>query len=220
MKKVLIMLAFAGLAFAANAQLVLGGQIGLGLAGSHDDNYTPGLSQHTSSFVISPKIGYQVNDNWQFGALLMFGYDNLRTWNGGGEDNYDKKANLQFGIAPYARYTFGSWNKWSLFVEGQFVFGMSPETHTHTFVNGNEVGNGTDNGDKATFLRFSVVPGMNCKLSDHFSMDLYINIAELAWNALYTDVVNTHDFTFGANFTDMTINQYLNLFSIGFNYHF
>lgn len=218
MKKIIFTLALVAFAMSANAQWVLGGQIGLGFNGTHDDDYNIG-SRSTASFAFAPKIGYQLNDKWQAGATIMFGYDVTRVYTGGADDNYDKTANLQFGIAPYARYTFGTWKNWSLFVEAQVVFGMSPESKTKSYIGGDEVGD-VDNGDKATFLRLGVVPGMNYKLSDRFSMDLYLNIAKLAWNFYDTDGFDVNRFELGVSFDQKSIQNHLDLFGIGFNYSF
>ena len=216
MKKVVFTIALLAFAITANAQWNIGGQIGLGHNGTQDDNYTP-ASRNTATFAFSPKIGYQF-DNWQVGATLMLGFDKSRVYYGA-KDNYSMTTNLQYGIAPYARYTFGSWNKWSLFVEGQFVLGMSPESTTYTYANGKEV-TSTPNNDEATFINLSVVPGMNLKFSDHFSMDFYLNIAKLNFNMLYTKAINSHDCYIGGSFNQQSLNDYFNLFGVGFNYMF
>jgi hypothetical protein len=217
MKKILLTLALAAFAMTANAQWVLGGQIGFNHNGVHNDNYTLG-STATTSVAFGPKIGYQLDDKWQIGATILVGYNYNRGYLGA-SDSYTSTANLQFGIAPYARYYFGEWKNWSLFAEAKCWFGMSPESTTYTYVNGNETGS-VKNGDDATTLGISVVPGMNYKFSDKFSMDFYLNIAELSWNMVNTNGMDTHNFTAGVSFDSQSVNNYLNLFTIGFNYHF
>jgi hypothetical protein len=218
MKKALLTFALAAFAFTASAQWVMGGQIGFGHNGAHNDTYTAG-STSTTAVAVQPKLGYNLNENWQIGATIVVGYDYTRNYTMN-EDSYNSTGNLQFGISPYARYTYGIWKKWNLFVEGSFVFGMSPETTTHTYANGNEVGTGVKNGDDVTMLRIGIVPGLNCKLSDSFSLDLYLDVASLSWMMINTTGFDTHDFSFGANFDSRTITDYLNNFRIGFNYHF
>ena len=217
MKKILLTLALVAFGMTASAQWVMGGQIGFGHNGTHNDNYTAG-STSTTAVAVQPKLGYNLNENWQIGATIVVGYDYTRNY-GGAEDTYNSTANLQFGISPYVRYTYGIWKKWNLFVEGSFVFGMSPETTTYAYVNGNEVGN-VKNGDDVTFLSVGIIPGLNCKLSDKFSLDLYLDVASLTWNMVNTNGFDTHDFSFGANLDRRTITNYLNNFRIGFNYHF
>lgn len=217
MKKIILTLALVAFGMTASAQWVLGGQIGFNHNGVHNDNYTAG-STATTSVVVGPKIGYQLNDTWQIGAAILCGYDYTRNYSGA-TDTYASTGNLQFGIAPYARYNFGTWKNWTLFAEGQFVFGMSPESTTYTYVNGNEVGS-VKNNDNQTIFRLGIVPGMNYKFSDKFSMDLYLNIAEISWMMINTNGMDTHDFTVGCSFTSQTITNYLNLFTIGFNYTF
>ena len=215
MKKIVFTFVLAAFAMTANAQLILGGQIGVGHQGNHDDNYTLGSSA-TATFALSPKIGYQLSDKWQVGATVMFGFDKERNY-AGAKNTYSLKTNLQYGIAPYARYTFGAWNNWSLFVEGQFVFGASPESTTRNIVDGKEIAS-VKNGDNAVFYRIGVVPGMNYKFSTHFSMDLYLNVAKIGWNVYNTKTRNMHDCVMGVNFNEMSGLDYLDVFGIAFNY--
>lgn len=217
MKKIFFTIALVAFAFTASAQWNLGGQIGVGHQGNHDDNFNIGSST-TATFAFSPKVGYQLSDKWQVGATVLFGFDKERNYMGA-EDTYTLTTNLQYGIAPYVRYTFGAWRNCSLFVEGQFVFGMSPETTTYSYVNGSESAS-VKNGDNLTFLRLGVVPGMNYKFSDHFSMDLYINVAELGWSMNYTKTRSIHNCIVGVNFNEMSAIDHLNVFGVAFNYAF
>lgn len=183
----------------------------------HNDSYAIG-STSTTSFNINPKVGYQLNDQFQIGLQFVYGYTTNRTYMGA-ENSYTSTPASQFGIAPYARWNFGSWKNCTLFLEGQFVFGMSPETTTHTFLNGNETT--TANNDKLTYFGLSVVPGLNYSFSEHFSMDLYLNIARLAWSMASTqNGWNSTGFDLESNLNAQDINAHLANFSIGFNYHF
>ena len=216
MKKVLLTFALAAFAFTASAQWIAGGQIGFNHQGAHDDNYLPGSTSATS-FAVQPKVGYNLNENWQIGATIVFGYDYNRAYMGA-DNTYNSQVDLQFGISPYARYSYGVWKKWSLFVEGSFIFGMSPKSTAYNVVNGNE--NSTELNNDVTFLGVGLVPGMNCKLSDKFSLDLYLDVASISWSLVNRNGFSSHDFTVGANFDARTITNYLNNFRIGFNYHF
>lgn len=106
MKKVLIMLAFAGLAIAANAQskFVLGGQLGFNhtcgsnhmevnstpaidatIPGVFDvDSYlsygTYNMDPNTTTIALLPKIGYQLNDKMQVGAHLGWIFSKTKTF--------------------------------------------------------------------------------------------------------------------------------------------
>ena len=217
MKKIALTLVLAAFAFSANAQWVVGGQFGFNTNSNRDDAYSIG-STTTTSFNINPKVGYQLNDQFQIGLQILFGYQTNRAY-AGANNTYTSTPTSQFGVSPYARWNFGNWKNCTLFLEGQFIFGTSPETTTHMFLNGNETT--IDNDDASSYLGLTIVPGMNYKFSEHFSMDLYINIARLAWRS----ATNAADWTnsgFGieSNLNAQDINTHLTNFSVGFNYHF
>ncbi len=214
MKKVLFTIALVAFAMTANAQLVIGGQLGLNHNGTHDDNYSIGSTANTDITVL-PKIGYQLNDNMQIGVKLGVDYTYARNY-GGNEDTYMSGWQNTIQIAPYFRYNLLEWNKFTLFCEAQLAFGLHMESHNYNTVTGNT----TDNADDFTTVGLSIVPGLNYSLSDKISMDLYINLARLACNWTLTDGFDTHNYDLGVNMDAQTLNAHLNNFAIGFNYHF
>lgn len=218
MKKVLLTLALAAFAFAANAQYVIGGQLSVNHNGTNNGNYPVG-SNATTGFEISPKVGYNLNETFQVGLQLNYAYNNTINY-GGASNTYTSNPRTQFGIAPYVRWNFATWRNCTLFVEGQLVFAMAPESKTHNYINGNEVGV-VNNADDMKIFGATVIPGLNYKFSDKFSMDLYINLASLTWFSLQPNGGwNTHAWGLDANFSAQDINTHLTNFSIGFNYHF
>ena len=88
-------------------------------------------------------------------------------------------------------------------------------------------------------LGINIVPGVNYKFNDHFSADLYLNLVAInfthSWqkeyletttntpagtlNAKFNDRARSNSFNFGANFNNLSINDFLN-FRLGINYHF
>ena len=102
MKKILMSLAVAFVAIAANAQVYVGGGVGIGSSkeGSHDA---------VTTYKVLPEIGYNVNKDVAIGTVIGWGkgapteieQDNLR--------NY-------ITVQPYVRYTFAHTkyvNAWS-----------------------------------------------------------------------------------------------------------
>lgn len=61
----------------------------------------------TTSFSLTPEVGYNLNEKWAVGAELDFAYVGV-----------DGNSAAGFGIAPYARYTYFNEGKFSLFVDG------------------------------------------------------------------------------------------------------
>ena len=82
MKKIVLTLALAAFAFAANAQFVIGGQIGFNTDGGNTWNrYTAAGTTPTeyiiphdsyTDFVFAPKFGYNLNEKMHVGITLGF----------------------------------------------------------------------------------------------------------------------------------------------------
>lgn len=214
MKKVLFTIAMIAFAMTANAQLILGGQIGLNHNGNHDDNYSLGSNANTN-ITILPKIGYQLNDNMQIGIKLGVDYTYGRVY-AAGEDNYASNWQNTLYLAPYFRYNLMEWRSFTLFCEAQLAFGLHMESHNYNTLTDNT----TDNADDFTTIGLSIVPGLNYALSDKCSLDLYVNLARLACNWTLTDAFDTHSYDLGVNMDAQTLNAHLGNFAIGFNYHF
>lgn len=92
----------------ASAQLYLGGSIGL--------NREP--SDNQTTFTIAPELGYNFNEQWAVGGTLDFTH--LYT---------DGMSTNLFSIEPYARYSYFTYDRVRLFVDGGFGvgFGKSKE---------------------------------------------------------------------------------------------
>lgn len=222
MKKILLTLALAAFAMTANAQLVIGGNISAFHDGAHDDNYTAGYpSTASTSISIMPKIGYQLNENMQIGAQFGWAYRYTRNYAGADNTYRSNTPRSEMRIAPYFRYNFATWRKFSLFCEATLNFTLGFETESHNIVNGSEAtGFPVKNGNNYTYFGINVVPGMNYSFSDKFSMDLYVNLASLYWNMTSYDGATEHQWGIDANMNKQTLNNHLGNFSIGFNYHF
>lgn len=230
MKKVLLTLALAAFAFAANAQYVIGGQIGV----NHDGNANGDYSNNSNTtLTIMPKVGYWLNDNMQVGLNFGVDYNYNRNYAGdNNNDHYFSNTQLQYQIAPYFRYNFAQWNNFKVFCEAQLAFGITPKGSWK-----NTVANTSGNGNtKATAIDLTVVPGLNYALTENISLDLYVNLLGLYYNYTTTtttvagvdNVVKDHSMGLLA---DMTAQPFLGIgvaglaghltnFAVGFNYSF
>ena len=273
MKKVLLTIAAVAFAFAANAQFVVGGQIGFQSNGGHRDftgvngatttEYTiPGnATTKTIDLTIMPKIGYQLNDQMQAG--LSFGIVRSKTIDydpafilGGavpyyragidGFEAYEATTRLGWTVAPYFRYNFAEMGNFSVFCEAELSISGSGYAKIHDYctevtASGTLVAlpakDTTYNGPAKFFaVGFNVVPGLNYKLGESCSLDLYIDLFRLGFTSMKTtnyventvggtkvtaetvDVVN--DFYFGLNAAAQDLTTQFNWFRLGFNFHF
>lgn len=258
MKKLLLTVVLAAFAFAANAQFVVGGNIAF-LTNGGSMKYTAGTTEMNVpaaddgsgyfakgwSLLLAPKVGYQLNDKMQAGISLQF--------ETGSEKNYTPyvagyaiDANFEgwsqvsysaFGIAPYFRYTLCTLGKFNVFCEAQAAFEFIGKDKYHDFNTaissvGVAANDDTYEGSVKGFIfDFTVTPGLNYKINDNISADLYVDLLGLEFLSVKTtddnysgtnDVrVNTENtFGFVANLAPQTLNSHLGLFRLGFNYHF
>ncbi len=232
---------FLGLAMAANAQFILGGQCGFQTNGnSYNDevlDYSAPVAK-ASQLVIAPTLGYQMDSKWQFGASILYELASNTAYNSVGYlvDDYEgwgKNRQSSFGIAPYARYNVTTSGKWTLFAQCQLGLMWTPKSYTHTYSTTPSIDNETYGTTKDFNLELSIVPGLNYRISDKCSADLYIDLAGLLYNhnvtTNYNDLTDEDKVTstdvsnyFGlvANAAAQDLNAHLGNFRLGFNYHF
>lgn len=222
-------------------------------AGSYD-YVTPGYTEvNTNTLSILPKIGYNLNEKMQVGAKLGFvwnktkdfsGYDVIRSQVADFE-GWTSESSLGFIVAPYFRYNFANSGKFTFFCEAQVALQINPNAKLHTYnsaytiagVNIAEV----DEDDltysfKSTSIALTIVPGVNYKINDKFSADLYVDLLGLGFTHRTTTTFNDYtvggvadtyettrnynDFYLMANCDAQTLRNHLNVFRLGFNYHF
>ena len=275
MKKALLTLALAAFSFAANAQFVVGGQIGYNTWGYNNSTenviaggtpttiITPGSpwsNTNISSLTILPKIGYQLSDNMQVGLSFGLTFDKTVDYSGylaeyAAVDDFEgyvttKQKGIQ--IAPYFRYNVTEFGNFTLFCEAQlaFTFGLNPSIHdyhcayTYLGTSYDAINDDLMEGRKDTYteIALTIVPGLNYKFNDKFSADLYIDLLGLGfqhrtdksfrdWNVIGGAPAGTPDnttetvqarnyFYLTANASAQDLAAHLNMFRLGFNYHF
>ncbi len=118
MKKIVVFLFVAMAAISMNAQVYVGGTVGLW----HNDD------ADATSFAIEPEVGYNLSEKWAIGGVLTF----LHSKDDGTKLN-------AFGLAPYARYSYYENKIVRLFVDGGFGFSTVKEKGLDS-VNGFELG--------------------------------------------------------------------------------
>lgn len=244
MKKVLFMLAFAGLAMAANAQLILGGSLQFSNQSGKSTNEVANPTYNvpvtkTMAFGFAPTISYVLNDNMQVGISIGMSMGSTTTYSApayaGGKEDWVKRSINMYAVAPYFRYYFAQAGNFNFFCEAALVFAMNPRTKIHTYstFGATEVNTDTKGALSTTTLGLSITPGVNYKFSDNWSADCYIDLAGIAFQ--HTAVKNFNDPTdadkvtstdvtnvFGleADMSAQDLNAHFGNFRIGINYHF
>ena len=116
MKKVLMTLAVAFVAVAANAQVYVGGNVGIASSKS-------GNGDNVTTYKVLPEVGYNINKDWAVGTTLG--------WGKGTPVDIEGESHNYFTVQPYARYTFVHSKYVNVFVDGGF--GYTHYNHAHDF---------------------------------------------------------------------------------------
>lgn len=141
MKKIMMTIAAAFVATAMNAQVYVGGGVGLTTTSHDGDTRT--------SFKIMPEIGYNLDENWAVGIAFGYAQDKNSTKVNNVEVSTKDK---QFQISPYARYTFAKFNNVNLFIDGGLDYIHEDNA-----------------GDKWNTFRVGLKPGVAVNLNEKLS---------------------------------------------------
>ncbi|MDR2909939.1 MAG: hypothetical protein LBV47_01025 [Bacteroidales bacterium] len=214
MKKIIILFFLITTTIAtASAQVFIEGSVGF----NYSDNYL-NLDYSSSSFSISPSVGYWLNNKVAIGISPMFGGSNT---DGILDDIIEaglESKDRDWLISVFGRYKLWGTEKLSLLIETPVGYGIGTIKHTK---------------DAATFRDFSisefsvsVFPLVSYKLNERFSLVARCNFLSLGFSSVNrknkmgdgTIVKNaTNDFNFGAR---SSVFDSLGDISIGFVYNF
>ena len=120
MKKILMTLFVAAMAMTVNAQVYLGGSVGVGsVKFGHNDAET--------TYKFMPEIGYNLNSDWAIGVVLGYQKGACKLGNG----NYGQDVDTELlQISPYVRYTVFKSNLINAFVDGGVGIGSYKDMGT------------------------------------------------------------------------------------------
>lgn len=120
MKKILMTLFVATMAMTVNAQVYLGGSVGVGsVKFGHNDAET--------TYKFMPEIGYNLNSDWAIGVVLGYQKGACKLGNG----NYGQDVDTELlQISPYVRYTVFKSNLINAFVDGGVGIGSYKDMGT------------------------------------------------------------------------------------------
>ena len=167
MKKFLFAVAVLATSLTASAQLWVGGSLNFDNSKEWDEN------KASTSWGISPKIGYALDDALEVG--LGFGIRGASF-----ENNAETKSSqLSFSVAPFVRYTFFSDGNFSLFVEGNVSYAYNSDKEEP------KVGETSKTNDWE--FGVNILPGFKYTLTDHFALVGTIGSLSYTHNRPYKD---------------------------------
>ena len=223
MKKVFLTLVAIATMGVANAQLFVGGNVGISSTSGTNEVTAAGITNttykpKTIGWEITPKIGFQM-DKLAIGAI--FGVNGEKRVNKIDADNSTTISYFGWEVAPFVRYNAFEFGNFALFAELQL--GINGGKDKGKIV----TAGATTEADGAKYfgLGVQVVPGLSYNLSDHLSFDMYVNLLRLGW---YMDkATDTPDPTDATSKdvdkdTGFIVGVYSlpSAFTIGFNYKF
>lgn len=193
MKKIIAILAAGALAFSANAQVFLGGSLGItymGVTSKIDQTSTmvgAGYieSRHRTLITFTPTVGYRFNAKWSAGLDMDLTWNNTpgTYTNSGALEGIDiSSRGFRWQVAPFARYNLFRIKKFGvdLKLSGSIGTGKS----TGTSLNDEYISEMSDMTDTQLIYGVSLKPVLSLDLNDHFSLEAILGIAGISWEAM------------------------------------
>ena len=183
MKKLFMTLVIAMMAVCAQAQVYLGGTVGIASIGSQggDDE---------TSFKFLPEIGYNLNNSWAIGTTIGYRKGTFSMLNNKLSNANDVKA---FEISPYARWTFYHSKMVNVFLDMGLGFASGEANHVDF-----------------TAFHVGFQPGVAVNLSKHFTFVGKVGFLGYEEVNPEGDNNNTHAFGFDVNGNNVQFGLYYN----------
>lgn len=140
MKKLFSLIAVAFVAMSVNAQVYVGGSLGINAWSSQKN----AGDRSETTFTILPEVGYNLNDEWAVGTVIGYVSDKWTGVNGISES--------AFTFNPYARYTYLKAGKVSLFVDGGVDFTTASKADWNELAIGLKPGLAVSLSDNISFV--------------------------------------------------------------------
>lgn len=140
MKKLFSLIAVAFVAMSVNAQVYVGGSLGIDAWSSQKN----AGDRSETTFIILPEVGYNLNDEWAVGTVIGYVSDKWNHINGISES--------AFTFNPYARYTYLKAGKVSLFVDGGVDFTTASKADWNELAIGLKPGLAVSLSDNISFV--------------------------------------------------------------------
>ncbi len=170
-------LAVAFIAVAANAQVYLGGSVGV--ATSEIDG-----GDDVTTYQVLPEIGYKINRDWAIGAIVG--------WGKGTPVKIESESRNYVTFQPYVRYTFAHSKYVDAFIDGGVGY-------TH-FNNAHTPRNTPSYDEWSAGLK----PGVSVNLSKKVSFVAHVGF--LGWQSVKEDKADKDAHVWGVNLDGNNIN--------------
>ncbi|MBR4511220.1 MAG: outer membrane beta-barrel protein [Bacteroidales bacterium] len=211
----------------ANAQLFVGGNLGLGSYSINKQEVTGGTQTitvnpiKTLDFTIAPRIGFGLNEKMAVGVDLCYEMNNYNY-----PDDYDgmnetahKRSETAFGAGLFFRYYALQIGQFSLFAEASAGLKMGSGKEDYRIDNVTT----TVDKPKTTEIFAGIVPGISYKMNEKWQFDAYLGLCELRFvNSTSKLEKGGYTYTNTNNNFDLGINQHSSgkVLTLGVVYNF
>jgi hypothetical protein len=219
MKKVIISFVVLVTAIcSSNAQVFIGGELGLKFSGGNTKNGSTTIDSPTTFGIrFSPKVGFYLNDKFAIGGEVLLG---TSIYNDKAVTNETTDTEVEWGIAPFVRYSVLEFGKFSVLFEGTAgLYGTSSKSKT---------GNTTVDLPSTLSVGLIVAPLLSYELTEKISLEMELDFLSLGIvsTTQTTKVSGSSDikrnntyFGVGAD-SNNVLNSDLGAVTIGFIYKF
>jgi hypothetical protein len=167
-----------------NAQVLVGGNLSFNSSSNNSDNNgtsPTSIKDANYNFNFLPYAGKYLSENIILGAELNISFSGS-TVDANNVENITKYSTI--GIAPFLRYYVVTWNKFSLFTQGQLGIDLTNSIRKSAGV--------TWDKPKSTRLYFKVYPGISYDINNKFSLVTTLNILSLGYSYISSkDIAGT-----------------------------
>jgi hypothetical protein len=216
MKKKLLSTILVFTAFALNAQVYLGGQLGFNLQNSatsqgyENSNYNS--TTKNIQFAFGPEVGYSINDKLDVGVNLSISFGNSESSDASDYYSYSTKTNsLGWAAAPYVRYSFVKFGKFKILGKASFFAEGTKNNQEYKYQYiGADYNTTQTNSGRTNSLGINISPLITFQASKHFVLlaDLNFLGLHLAFNKTTSDTNTNKSTDFGFN---INTNNLLNI---------
>jgi hypothetical protein len=180
MKKIIIASILFCLAVICQAQWFIGSGLDYKFISEKDIIAFVPEKKTYSEFFFTPMVGYQKN-KFAFGGNVILGIGAEKQMFQGNTLTRTKRG--LWGVQSFVRYTFVEFGKFSVFANMGILLGME---RINIYRGYNPVG--------GYFYGINLVPVFSYSLSKKINLKATLNFANLGWNVLHPQVVESSDF--------------------------
>lgn len=177
MRKSLILFLVLTFSSLINAQMFVGGGIGIRTSiGDYTTYYaeskTTLKNNSISSLSISPILGYTINKSFTTGLQLSVSHSNNHS--NQPTSNPLKRTNTTIGISPFLRYYFLEWNNFSVYMQANLNAYKDFGKETYT--------NNIENLQSSLLFGVGIFPSLQYDINDRFGLYTNLNFLYLGYS--------------------------------------